>query len=95
MQKNRKKEIVDPESTEWLFEQGFIQLSVSPEGLAVDVTQEGICFLEMGEDYDLYKKTSANHSKKSGNHSKILVRAILCCLYLTVLAYIIIKQFKG
>ena len=96
LEKKIHKSEVDPESTEWLFEQGFIEFVAGPEGLDIRVTEEGMKFLDAGEDHDVYMSRRAEEvvavQKPLGK--KIWMRVLMAIVYLVILVCIF-KKTKG
>lgn len=93
--KKLKQGIIDPESNEWLFNMGFIQLVVGPEGMDIQVTDEGRGFLaHIENDEDLMeipvKEKMQPRRTPIFRHSRTLVILIFALLF-----YILWKSLRG
>jgi hypothetical protein len=96
LQKRLKKNIVDPESTEWLFDRGYIRFVVDEEGLDIRVTASGAEYLKKKEiDVDLLNQPELKLVRIKKRFQKDLwLHLAIGCAYIVLFIFIMISKTR-
>jgi hypothetical protein len=91
----KNKKHIDPQSTDWLFTQSYIQFVVNENGLDIQVTDAGFEYLEQYEnDPDYFHQPEPELKRVLRRSTDFLIHFLLGAGFLVLFVYSIYKKIK-